>query len=379
MSSRPGTTSGPSNFQANRRDASGLVSYANRSAEPAAHKPLESGKLIAVVGDAHVLAGDMAHFIDPIIEENRDRLRSSSDEEKLRLQLTRQILKQYIEIKAMYQEFFRDLVGTAPPEEIAEMKKQVVTRAARIFFEKQVPNLLKQHKAVDYRDLQEKLAAKSLSLVTMRSQFIEQVLSQEFERKYVPADFEVTREELLDYYREHRSEWNVLPKARWRQLTIRFDKHDGNRALVEATIKELGNQVYLGGKPFDAVARESSEGYTASEGGVYDWTRQGSLKSKPIDAAIFNIPLKKLSRVITDDIGMHIIEVLEREEGFTKEFTEAQAEIREILSKQKRDEATKKLRAKVLARTPIWSRWPEDLKSKVPHVRPLSEAIGDSD
>jgi parvulin-like peptidyl-prolyl isomerase len=344
---------------------------------PAANQPSQfnPGELIAVVGSERILAGDMAVFIERIIDKNRERLRTASDEENLRNQLTRQVLRQYVEIKAMYQEFFRDIVGTAPPKEIEDMKKQVTSKAGKVFFEKQVPEMLKKYNATDLRELEEKLAAKSLSLSTLRSQFIEQVLSSELERKYVPNQYEISRQELLDEYHkaENQEAWKVPSRARWRQLTIRFNKHD-SRQEVEQLIKTLGNEIFLGGKSFEAVAKQSSEGHTAAEGGLYDWTNQGSLRSKPLDEAIFSLELRKLSKVIEDDIGMHIIEVLEREEGHTKDFTEAQSELRTQLSDNRRDEETRKLRDKVMARTPVWSKWPEDL----PGSRPLQEALGET-
>lgn len=339
-------------------------------------KRFDKGQLIAVVGADHILAGDLGHFVEPVIEENRDKISSPEMEEKVRQQITRQALKSYVEIKALYQEFFRDMVGSAPPEKIDEMKKTVVSRAGQIFFEKQVPNMLEQYEAEDWRELEVKLREKSMSLASMRSQFVEQVLAQELERKYVPDEFEITREELLAHYQEHREQWNEPARARWQQLTIRFDRHDENRQVVETLIKQLGNQVYLGGMSFEAAARQSSEGFSAEQGGVYDWTTQGSLRSKPIDAALFSIPLRRLSKVITDDVGMHIVMVLERTDEHTKTFTEAQAEIRETLSKSRRAEEVKKFRESVLNRTPIWTLWPEDLKPRIKHARPLEEAVG---
>jgi DNA-binding MarR family transcriptional regulator len=332
-----------------------------------------AGELVAVVGNEHILVGDMAVFVDPIIEQNRSRIPSPEDERKIRNQLTRQALRQYVEVKAMYQEFFRDMVGTAPPEELEEMRNKITSRAGKIFFEKQVRTMMNNNNVNSLRELEEKLAEKSLSLVVVKRQFVEQVLSSELERKYVPDKFEFDREELLKAYHapEYQEKWNVPGRARWRQLTIRFDKHE-TRESVDQLIRNLGNQIYLGGKPFEAVAKQSSEGYTAEEGGIYDWTNQGSLKSKEIDAALFQLPLNRLSQVIEDDIGLHIIEVLEREEGHTKDFTEAQGELREMLSEKKRDEEIRKFRKKVMDRTPVWTLWPQDIEGS----RPLSDALG---
>ncbi len=334
-----------------------------------------AARLIAVVGTEHVLAGDLAGFVEPIIEANRDRFPDKRTEDQVRQQLTRQVLKQYIVIKALFQEFFHDTAGNAAPEEIEAMKKQVGTRASKIFHERQVPALMKQNGVNSLRDLELKLREKSMSLATMKRQFIEQAIAQELERKYVPNEFEVSLDELWNYYQSHSQEWFVPAKARWRQLTIRFDRH-ASRAEVEQRIKELGNQVYLGGLPFEAAARQYSEGYTADQGGVYDWTRKGSLKSQPLDAAIFSIPLGRLSQVIEDDVGMHIIEVLERVPEHHTPFEEAQAEIRRKLSEEKRSKALQEFHKKVLGRTPVWSLWPEDLQAICPHVRPLAEAGG---
>ena len=130
----------------------------------------------------------------------------------------------------------------------------------------------------------------------------------------------------------------------------------------------------FGGTRFEVVAKQSSEGYLAENGGLQDWTSIGSLKSKPINDAVFSIELNKLSKIITDDVGMHIVRVLERTQARDKSFAEAQAEIRKILSKERRKTELEKFRKTVMDRTPIWTLWPNDLKAK--NVRPLSEALG---
>ncbi len=332
-----------------------------------------AGQLIAVVGTEHILAGDMAVFVEPIIEQNRARITSPEEEQKIRNQLTRQALRQYCEIKGIYQEFFRDMVGTVPPKELEETKKKVVTRAGKIFFEKQVPVLMEKYKVTTIQELERQLNDKSLSLTTLRGQFVEQVLASELERKHVPDKFEIARQDLLNAYQQDGQEkWGVAGRARWRQVTVRFDKH-ATRQEAEAKLRELGNEMLLGGKPFDAVARQSSEGFTASEGGRYDWTTQGSLKSKELDQALFTLPLNSLSQVIADDIGVHIIEVLERELGHVKDFTEAQAELRQSLSDERRSKEVRDFRARIMDRTTIWTLWPED----IPGSLPLAAALGE--
>ncbi len=171
---------------------------------------------------------------------------------------------------------------------------------------------MKSNNVSDVRSLEEKLRERSSSLTQLRQKFMENVLASESERKHVPDDIEVLREELIEYYNEHADQWQKPARARWRQLTARFDRYQ-TRAEARLAIEAMGNEVYLGGKPFDAVAKSSSQGYTAAEGGVQDWTTKGALKSAPLDVAIFSITPKRLSQIIEDDIGYHIIEVIERE------------------------------------------------------------------
>ncbi|MEO8272347.1 MAG: peptidylprolyl isomerase, partial [Aureliella sp.] len=331
-----------------------------------------AGQLIAVVGYEHILAGDMAVFVEPIIEQNRAKIPVGAEERKVRSQLTRRALPQYVELKALYQEFFRDMVGTVPPKELAEAKKKVETKAGKIFFEKQVPVLMEKYKVNTVAELEQKLTDKSLSLTTLRGQFIEQVLASELERKFIPAKFEVDRQDLIDAYRDDKNteKWNISARARWQQLSVRFDKH-ATRQEAEARIKELGNEVFYG-KSFDAVAKQSSEDYSASAGGVYDWTTQGSLKSKALDHTIFILAPNELSQIIEDDIGLHIVRVLEREDGHVQDFTEAQVELRESLSEERREKEVREFRDRIVDRTTIWTLWPQD----IPGSRPLSEALG---
>lgn len=330
---------------------------------------LHDADLICVVGSEHILAGDLRALIEPIIEENRKRI-SASQEPEVRQQLTRQALKQYVEIKALYQEFFRDMAGTGGPDELKETRQKVLSRANKVFYEQQVPTLLKNYKVNDLAALEQELRKKSMSVALMRQQFIERVLASQAEHKAIPEEVVIGREELLANYQANETKWHKAGRARWRQLTARFDRFS-TKSETRAAIESMGNEIFLGGKPFEAVAKEKSQGYSAANGGSFDWTTQGSLKSSELNKAIFTIPLGRLSQVIEDDVGYHIIEVLEREEPRTVPFEEAQAEIRDELVAQKRSELREQYHAKVMARTIIWTRWPQD----IPGSRSLVEVI----
>ncbi|MBX3421204.1 MAG: peptidylprolyl isomerase [Pirellulaceae bacterium] len=345
----------------------------NRRPQPAAiHTDFTAGRVVAVVGTERVLAGDLAAVIEPVIQENKDRLTSAAQEEMARSTLLRQALPQHVEMKAMQQEFFRDLAGNASPSELRKTKEQVTTRATRMFYDRFVPlDLFKRHKVEDLASLEAKLQESGLSLGIIKNHFLMQVLASQIEEKYVGQDFEIPPQEILAYYRENMEKWQIPARAKWRQITIRFDRMP-SRETAQERIRQLFDEVYLGGKPFEAVAKQSSMGYTATEGGWYDWTSQGSLKSATLDSAVFSLPLRRLSNILEDEIGLHFIEVLEREAARTQDMAEIQSEIRKTLSKVRRQEEVRKLRDRITARVPVWTLWPED----IPGSRPLEEVLG---
>ena len=64
--------------------------------------------------------------------------------------------------------------------------------------------------------------------------------------------------------------------------------------------------------------------------------------------------------------------VLEREPGHEQDFTEAQVELREELSEERRTKEVREFRKRITDRTTVWTLWPED----IPGSRPLVEALG---
>ncbi len=330
----------------------------------------KAGELICVVGEERILAGDMALYVEPTLEQIRSKV-TPAQEEELRARLIRQTLPRYVETKALYQKYLHDVTGRSPLKDQKEARNTVLSRASKIFHEKQVETELKRYKVTDLAALESKLREKNSSLAVLQNQFIEHVLARQLEGE-VPQKYDIERDELWKYYQEHLGQWKRPATARWRQLTARFDKNPSRQA-TEQLINEMFAEVYYGGKRFDVVASQRSQGFTAAAGGIYEWTTQGSLKSTKIDQAIFTYDLAKLSPIIEDEIGLHIVEVLERKPAFTVSFEDAQSEISKQLSEKRREEEIKRMREKVLQRTAIWTRWPED----IPGSKSLQEALGE--
>ena len=133
----------------------------------------------------------------------------------------------------------------------------------------------------------------------------------------------------------------------------------------------MGNEVF-NGRPFNEVAREKSDGATASNGGVFDWTSKGSLVSTKLDEALFELPIGQLSSILEDGDTLHIIRVTERTEAGRTPFIDAQVGIRgKLLAEQRNNEMSSYLQ-RLRDRTPVWTIFDEDESKEVTASRPTS-------
>lgn len=148
---------------------------------------------------------------------------------------------------------------------------------------------------------------------------------------------EISHQELLAYYRDHESDYAFKAKAKWEQVMVRKDKFP-TKTKATAAIVEMGNKIVYGAA-LAGIAKKSSQGYRAADGGQHDWTTKGSLVLKELDTAIFTLPVGQLSDVIETKQGFHIIRVLERRDAGKVEFLEAQVEIRKKLESERQTAA----------------------------------------
>jgi parvulin-like peptidyl-prolyl isomerase len=145
---------------------------------------------------------------------------------------------------------------------------------------------------------------------------------------------------------------------------VRFDAFP-TKAAAYAALAVAGNHI-LEGKPFAIVARESSQGSTAAQGGVQPWTKKGSLVSKQLEAALFELPVGTLSPILEDDRGFHIVRVVERRDAGRVPFTEAQVEIRKKISEQRIDAAKKELVDNIRKKTTVWTVYDQPMQIATP-------------
>ncbi len=224
-----------------------------------------------------------------------------------------------------------DVRRKVPAKNLPDLKMQFIES-----FEKdEAPRMMKALKVETRKEFVNKLREMGRSIDQVRNSYIDRTLARAWVAQRVKDDKEITHEEMLAWYEAHRSEYEFEAKARWEQIAIAYGAKR-TKAQAWAELGRLGNML-LDGAAFADVARKHSEGATAKQGGLRDWTTKGSLVSAELDEALFSLPVGQLSRRIETDGEFHIIRVLERRSAGRVPFVEAQVGIKTKLRDMRRN------------------------------------------
>jgi parvulin-like peptidyl-prolyl isomerase len=237
-----------------------------------------------------------------------------------------------------------------------ESLQRVMDSIESDFDSKEVPKKLKEEKFNSVNEFDAALRAKGTSLERERRTYVESQVAFGWLQQATGSKHQVTLNDLLAYYQKHLTDYDYKAKARFEQLLVRVPNQSARPAAMQKIVM-MGNEVWSGAN-FADVARAKSDGSTSAQGGVFDWTEQGSLASKPIDQALFSLEVGRLSEIIEDERAISIIRVIERKPAGRRSFLDVQDEIKEHLEKEKRlvlNDKMQELITKLREETPIWT------------------------
>jgi hypothetical protein len=200
------------------------------------------------------------------------------------------------------------------------------------------------------------------SLDDARRTFNEKALASEWLRSKVKINEEVNPADMVEYYQAHLDDYEFPSQARWEELMVGKNRFNHPRQAY-AELAEMGNAVWqkvaadpeTRGPAFAELAKAKSDGFTAKEGGVHDWTTKGALKAQVIDKALFTLPVGQMSQILETDEAFHIVRVLERKEAGRKPFSEVQADIRDQLKQERFRQGVEKYLNELHRTARIWT------------------------
>ena len=171
----------------------------------------------------------------------------------------------------------------------------------------------------------EKLGLKGMTLEEWKVRLEEKLLAEKVIRSALHSREKIDEKEVLQYYEDYRSSFQIGQKVRVRQIVVA----DGEEAIQ--ILKRLKK-----GESFEKVAKEKSLGPEKAQGGDLGYFGQGE-KPSEFDH-VFNMEIGSISEVIKSPYGYHIFKLEEKMEPRQIPFEEAKLGILQELGQKKGEE-----------------------------------------
>jgi len=154
-------------------------------------------------------------------------------------------------------------------------------------------------------------------------------------RREVRARITVSDEEIGEYYRLHRDDYEGKEAVKLKQILLLFPKNmDGNaKAKLQADAAEVLKRLRAG-ESFDTLAARFSQGPAASSGGDLGYVEKGAMLPE-VETVAFRLEKNSISDVIESPAGFHIIQVLDHRGEGLKPIETVREEIKSKLEDEK--------------------------------------------
>lgn len=270
--------------------------------------------IVARADGAPIFAGEVLERWGDYLRQVRPKV-SDAEFRKIREEIIRRDLKSHIQKHLLVVR----TKGELKPEQLKALQGQLDK-----MFDKEVEKLKKELKVSTRTELEKELNNRGTSLNNIRNSFISQGIARGYIEARADKPKPITRQDIVDYYQEHQDDYRYDAKVRWRQIQISHAAA-GGRSAAEAKLKEAQTELDRG-VPFEDVAAKYSDGPTAKDKGLRDWTNQGSLSDEKLDAFLFSQPVSTTEQ-LRGSQSCQIVQILERVDAGVKPFEEVQAEI----------------------------------------------------
>lgn len=288
-----------------------------------------------------------ARVIEDIVARVNNRIITLSDLEKAREDLRQEIAHncqgctpQQIEERFRQEEknLLRDLIDHSLLIQRGEdlglnVEPQVINQLDAIRQRNNIPTMEEFERAVTQ--------ATGMPFEDYKEQIRNQILTQMVIRQEVAREIQVTREDVLKYYEEHKSDFIRPEQVFLSEIFVSTEgKSPEEVAEAEKKANSLLEQVRQGAD-FAELAKRQSDGSTASRGGELGAFERSQL-SKEIADIVFAMRRGQVTDVIRTQGGFLILRVDDRFEAGLQPVDKVEGEITNILYNQRIPEQLRK-------------------------------------
>jgi len=290
-------------------------------------------RIVAIVNDDVITLAELNTAFDPFLKKIEASL-AGKDKERMIAEGRTTILNRMIDSKLIEQEAKKSGL-TVKDDEVMGVIKDIL-----------------KNRNMQMSELIQALNKDGLTFDSYKEELREQLMRQRLIRKEIRAKIVITDEEIGDYYRQHRDEYEGKEAVRLRQILIPVPAladdllRQRAREVAEGALKRI-----KGGENFETVAVQFAQGSSGAAGGDIGFVEKGSMLPE-LEKVALSLDTGAVSPVIELPQGFYIIQVIDKRGAGLKPITEVRQEIRMKLEDEKAakkfEEWIAELRAKSL-------------------------------
>jgi parvulin-like peptidyl-prolyl isomerase len=284
----------------------------------AAGQAAMTDRIAAVVNDEIITLSDVNKAFEPYQERfDKSYKGPERDKEKAMDETKLMLLNRMIDSLLMEQESRRTGIN---------VKNEEVEEAL---------NDIRKRRNLSPAEFAMALERDGVTLEALRRDLKNQLVRMRLVRRDIKSRVAVTDEEIGEYYRTHREDYEGKEAVKVRQILLLLPK--GADPAAKESIRAGAAQIrarLLGGEPFERLAARYSEGPAAAEGGDIGYIERGVILPQ-VEEVAFSLPVGQISNVIQSDVGFHIIQVTDRRGAGLKPIQGVREEIREKIDNEK--------------------------------------------
>ncbi|MBP8981105.1 MAG: SurA N-terminal domain-containing protein [Syntrophobacterales bacterium] len=273
-------------------------------------------RIVAIVNDDVITLSELNNAFDPFLKKIEAKL-TGQDKERIIAEGKTTILNRMIDSKLIEQEAKKSGLTVKDDEVMGFINDMLKGRNMQM------------------SDLMQALAKDGLTFEGYKQELRDQMLRQRLIRKEIRAKVVITEEEIGDYYRQHRDEYEGKEAVRLKQILIPVPVAADD--LIRKRAREVAQNALKrinGGESFEAVAVQYAQGSAGAAGTDIGFVEKGSMLPE-VEKTALTLEIGAVSPVIETPQGFYIIQVVDKRGAGLKPITEVRYEIRTKLEDEK--------------------------------------------
>jgi len=201
---------------------------------------------------------------------------------------------------------------------------------------KRLDDMRKQMKLDSMEDLEKAAQAQGVSFEDFKQNMRTEIITQQVIQREVGSRINPSKEEQQKFYDQHKAELSRPEMVRLSEILVSTEqagddpqKLDAAKAKADGLLKQI-----RGGGNFDDIAKKSSEGPSAAQGGDLGFFERGKL-AKQLEDLTFGMKKGEVSDVVRTKQGFVILKVVEHQTAGIPPLSEIETKVQEAVYMEK--------------------------------------------